>query len=414
MPNLARRATEIRPSPTIAMNARAAELKRMGRDVIPFSLGEPDFHTPDNIKAAGVAAIDRNFTKYTNADGFPLLKEAIVGKLLRDNEAQYSADQIAVGSGAKVVILAAVLSIVNPGDEVVIPTPYWVSYPDLVELAGGKPVFAACEESTGFTLTPDTLASVMTSRTRAIIFNSPNNPSGAVYTKEQIRALVPVLKRHPDVWVVTDELYEHIVFDGRKTATFVQAVPEFSDRIITINGFSKGYVMTGWRLAFAAGPRSVIKSIGDLLSSMTGSANSIAQAAAIEAIKGDQAFMERNRKTFQERRDLVVRRVNTIPGLSCAAPAGTFYVYVNCGGWLGRTSRGGRDLKSDIDVVEAILNEADVATVPGQVFGASPFFRISISLEAPVILKGMDRIATFADGLRTAAAQPVGDSRRLD
>jgi len=400
MPNLARRATEIKPSSTIAMNARAAEMKRSGRDVIPLALGEPDFHTPDNIKAAGIEAIKSNFTKYTASDGYAPLKKAIVGKLLRDNEAKYSADQIVVGAGAKVVILAAILSIINPGDEVVIPTPYWVTYPDHVELAGGTSVFAACEESTGFKLTPETLASVLTSRTRAIIFNSPTNPSGAVYSGDEIRALASVLEQYPDVWIVTDELYEHIVYDGLKTTTFVQAVPEFTDRIITINGFSKGYVMTGWRLAFAAGPKTVIKSIGDLLSSMTGAPNSIAQAAAIEAIEGDQSFMERNRKTFQERRDLVVKRMNSIPGLSSLKPSGTFYVYVNCGGWLGRTSPGGRRLESDVDVVEALLEEAEVATNPGHAFGNGPFFRISIALEVPLIQEGLDRIEKFGKGIQ--------------
>lgn len=400
MPNLARRANAIRPSPTIAMNARAAEMKRIGRDVIPLSLGEPDFHTPANVKAAGVKAIQSDFTKYTATDGFGPLKKAIADKLLRENDSKYSVDQIVVGSGAKVVILSALLSVVEPGDEVVIPAPYWVTYPDQVELAGGTPIFAVGEEFTGFKVTPDTLASVLTPRTCAIIFNSPNNPSGAVYSAAEIRALASVLERYPDVWVITDELYEHLVFDGYKSTTFVQAVPGFADRVITINGFSKGYVMTGWRLAFAAGPREVIKSMGDLLSQMTGSPNSIAQAAGIEALQGDQSFIEKNQKIFQERRDLVVDRINRIPGLACLSPSGTFYVYINCAGWIGQVSSGGRRLASDMDVVEALLEESELAAVPGGVFGLSPFFRISISLELSVLRVAMDRIETFGKGLR--------------
>jgi aspartate aminotransferase len=400
MPNLANRATEIRPSPTIAMNARAAELTRAGRDIVPLSLGEPDFHTAENIKAAGIAAINRNFTKYTPADGYGPLKKSVAGKLLRDNEAHYSADQVVIGAGAKVVLLSAILSIVNPGDEVVIPAPYWVTYPDHVQMAGGTSVFVVNDESTGFKLTPEKLASVLTARTKAVIFNSPTNPSGAIYSRDEIRALAEVLKAYPEVWIVTDELYEHIYFDGVKTTTFIQAVPEFAERIITVNGFSKGYVMTGWRLAFAAGPKAVIKSMGDLLSQITGAPNSVAQAAAIEALDGDQSYMERNRRTFQERRDLVLERVRCMPGLTVAKPSGTFYVFVNCGGWLGKRSGGGRLLSSDVEVVEALLDEAEVATVPGEVFGAGPYFRISISLEVPLIEKGLDRIAEFATRVR--------------
>jgi aspartate aminotransferase len=400
MPRLASRATEIRPSPTIAMNARAAELTRAGRDIVPLSLGEPDFHTADNIKAAGIAAINNNFTKYTAADGYALLKKSVANKLLRDNEAHYQPDQVVIGGGAKVVLLSAILSVVNPGDEVVIPAPYWVTYPDHVQMAGGKSVFVVCDESTGFKLTPEKLAGALTPRTRAMIFNSPVNPSGAIYTAEEIRALAETLKAYPDVWIVTDELYEHLYFDGKKATTFVQAAPELTDRIITVNGFSKGYVMTGWRLAFAAGPKEVIKSMGDLLSTITGAPNSIAQAAAIEALDGDQSYMARNRKTFQDRRDLVVNRVSSMPGLKAIKPSGTFYMLINCGGWLGKHSGGGRLLSSDVDVVEALLEEAEVATVPGEVFGAGPYFRVSISLEVPLIEKGMDRIAAFAEKVR--------------
>jgi len=399
MIKLANRALEIRPSPTIAMNARASEMKRLGRDVIPLSLGEPDFHTPDNIKAAGIKAIESNFTKYTATDGYGPLKAAIVGKLLKDNGATYTPDQIVVGSGAKVIILAALMSVINPQDEVVIPAPYWVTYPDQVEMCGGKPVFAECTEASGFKITPAILKSSLSPRTRAIIFNSPNNPSGAIYSPAEIESLAAVLKDYPNVWIITDELYEHLVYDDAKTATFAGVVPSLSDRIITINGFSKGYVMTGWRLAFAAGPTHVIKAISDLLSQMTGSANSVAQVAGIEALQGDQSFLKENRKSFQDRRDLVVERINGVPGLSAITPSGTFYVYINCSGWIGRKTANGRILSDDVEVAEALLEESELAVVPGAVFGLSPYFRVSIALEVQSLQKAMDRLDFFANAL---------------
>ena len=402
MPKLARRTTEIGPSPTIAMNARAAEMKQEGRDVIPLSLGEPDFDTPENIKSAGIQAIRDNFTRYTAADGFAPLKAAIATKLQRDNRCSYQPAQIVVGSGAKVIILAALMSILDAGDEVVIPVPYWVTYPDHVWLCGGKSVFVVGEERTGFKVTPASIAAAVSPRTRAIIFNSPCNPSGAVYSADEIGALAAVLETYPDVWIVTDELYEHLVYDGSNAPSFAHAAPQLLDRIITINGFSKGYVMTGWRLGFAAGPPGVVKSIGDLLGQLTGSPNSIAQAAGIEALLGNQTFLEENRKIFQERRDLVVARLNQIPGLSALTPAGTFYVFVNCGAWIGRTSGNGRHLASDMDVVEALLEESGLAVVPGRVFGLSPFFRISISLEMPLLSKAMIRLNSFAMTIKAA------------
>jgi len=372
-------------------------MKLAGRDVIPLSLGEPDFHTPENVKAAGVKAISSNFTKYTATDGIASLKAAIIDKLLRENGTKFTPDQIVVGSGAKVVIYAAIMSIVDQGDEVIIPAPYWVTYPDQVEMVGGSAVFCYSDEA--FKLSPGALHAALNDRTRAVIFNSPNNPSGAVYTADEIRALAGVLLDYPDVWVITDELYEHLVFDGRTSPSFIDVVPEFADRIITINGFSKGYVMTGWRLAFAAGPRTVIKSIGDLLSQMTGSPNSIAQAAAIEALSGDQGFIRENRLILQRRRDVVVKRLQSIPGLSVVSPAGTFYVFINCGGWLGRTTGGGRKMETDNDVAEALLDEAELAVVPGVVFGSSSHFRISISLDMKLLEKAMDRLDAFAAAL---------------
>ena len=399
MPKLSRRATDVKPSPTIAMNARAAEMKRLGRDVIPLSLGEPDFHTPDAVKAAGIKAIENNFTKYTAHDGYMPLRTAIAKKLRDDNGATYAPEQIVVGGGAKVMILAAIMSVVDPGDEVLIPTPYWVTYPDQVELFGGVPIYVPSDDTTGFKVTPERLRAKLSPASKAFIFNSPNNPSGAVYSSAEIKALAAVLRDYPSVWIITDELYEHLVFDGVKTATFAGAAPELIDRTITINGFSKGYVMTGFRLAFAAGSRLIVGSISDFLSQMTGAPNSIAQAAAIAALEGDQEFLVENRRILQARRNIVVERINQIAGLSAIRPAGTFYVYVNCSGWLGCTSGGGRSLAGDLDVVEALLEESQLACVPGSVFGLSPYFRVSISLETAMLEAAMERLATFARDL---------------
>lgn len=400
MADLAQRALQIKPSPTIAMNKRAADMTQAGRDVIPLSLGEPDFHTPENVKEAGIAAIQRNFTKYTNSEGYGALKQAVAGKLLRQNGLTFPEQQVVIGSGSKTVFLAAFWSVVDPGCEVVIPAPYWVSYPDLVEMAGGVPVVVPCSESAGFKLTAADLERAITPKTRAIIFNSPNNPSGAVYSEQEIRALAAVLEKHPKVWVVTDELYEHIVYDNTRVVYFAKAAPAIAGRVVTVCGFSKSYVMTGWRLSFAAGNAPVMTAIGDILSQIHGAPNSIAQAAAIEALEGDQSFIEKNQRVFKERRDLVVERANRIGGLHALKPPGAFYVYVNCGKWIGRTTAAGRHLSNDIAVVEAMLEEAAVATVPGAVFGLSPYFRISYALELERLRTAMDRIEEFGRGLR--------------
>jgi aspartate aminotransferase len=399
MATLARRAREVVPSPTIGMNMRAEELRRAGTDVISLSLGEPDFHTPENVKAAGVAAIQRDFTKYTATEGYGTLRGALSEKLLRQNGIDIPPDQIVVSTSAKILLFASLLSILDSGDEVIIPAPYWVSYPNLVELAGGKPVFVDCDESSGFKLTPEALEKTISPRTRALVFNSPNNPSGAIYTADEIRGLAKCLARHPDIWVVTDELYEHIVYDNHSALSFAHVAPDLADRVITVNGFSKGYVMTGWRLGFAAASKNVIKSMSGFISQLQGSPSSIAQAAAVEALQGDQSFIDRNRRTFQARRDLVVDRANQIAGLTAIRPSGTFYVYINCGGWIGRTSPAGRELSTDLDIVEALLVEASVAVVPGTVFGLSPYFRISYALELSLIKTAMNRIAEFAKGI---------------
>lgn len=400
MGKLSRRADEIRPSPTIGMNMRAEQLKREGRDVIPLSLGEPDFHTPDNVKAAGIAAIQKDFTKYTATEGYRALREALADKLKKDNGLTFTADQVVVSTSAKIVIYSAFLSILDAGDEVIVPAPFWVSYPDLVGLAGGVPQIVACSDQANFKLTADQLEKAITPRTRALVFNSPNNPSGAIYTPAEIKDLAKVLAKYPEIWVITDELYEHIVYDNHKASSFAAVAPELAERVITINGFSKGYVMTGWRLGFAAADRRVIKPMADFISQMQGSPSSISQAAALEALTGDQSFMAKNRETFQARRDLVVHEANQIRGLSAIRPSGSFYAYIGCDGWIGKKTAEGRALDTDLDVAEGLLMEASVAVVPGTVFGLSPYFRVSYSLEVDLIREAMRRIAEFGKGLR--------------
>lgn len=378
------------------MNKRAAELRARGIDILPLSLGEPDFDTPAEVKLAGIRAIEQNLTKYTAADGSREVKAAIVRKLSRENGMTFDASGIVVGSGSKLVLLAALLSIVDTGDEVLLPTPYWVSYPDLITLADGVPRFVASSEASGFKIDQDSLARSLSEKTRALILNSPNNPSGAVYSAAEMRDLAEALAAHPDIWVITDEIYEHHVFDGRTATSFARAVPDLRDRTITVNGFSKGYVMTGWRLAFAAAEQPVIGAMADLLSQMHGSPSSIAQVAAVEALDGDQSFIPENRKVLQRRRDLVIQRVHQMPGFSAVQPEGTFYAFLGCSALIGRTSGGARRLESDIDVVEALLDEAGIAAVPGTAFGMSPFVRISFALPDEILDRAMDRMEAFA------------------
>ena len=382
------------------MNERAARLRKEGRDIIPLSLGEPDFHTAENIKAAGRTAIENNFTKYTASDGCAELKVAILDKLRRENGLNLAVDEVVVGNGAKILILAALFSIIDSRDEVLIPSPYWVSYPDLVDLAGGVPTFAPTTEATGFKVTAEILESLLNKNTKALILNSPNNPTGAVYTREELRLLGSVLKNWSDVWIVTDDLYEHLVYSKHKAATFAEAVPELSNRTITINGFSKGYVMTGWRLGFAAGPKDALKTMRGFLSQMHGSPNSIAQAAGVVALNGDQSFIERNLATLRARRDIFVQRAREIPGLTLIEPDGTFYAFPGCAGMINRRSCGGRLLATDNDVVEALLEEAGVAALPGCVFGTSAHLRISYAIDTALLIEGMNRVAGFAGALR--------------
>jgi aspartate aminotransferase len=397
---LSARVRAVRPSPTLAMASLSRKLREAGRDIIILSIGEPDFDTEDHIKAAGIAAIQRNETKYTEVTGTKAVKEALAAKFQRDNGLAYRPDQILVSSGLKLILHSAIFATVDPGQEIIIPAPYWVSYPDIASLAGARPVFVPCHERNGFRLAPADLAAAITPRTRMLILNSPGNPSGAAYSTRDLAALGEVLAPHSNVLVMTDEIYEHLVYDGFKTASFAAAAPKLYDRTVTTNGMSKGYVMTGWRLGFAAGPKPIIDAMETLLSQMLGSASSIAQAAAVAALNGDQGYMARNNRSFQERRDLAVEWLNRIPGLTCHKPEGAFYLYPGCAGAIGRTTPEGRRIATDEDFVMGLLESEGVAAVHGGVFGHSPYFRISYALAKDHLAEALRRIERFCRQLR--------------
>ena len=385
----------IKPSPTIAVSAKARELKAAGRDVIGLGAGEPDFDTPDNIKAAAIRAIEAGKTKYTDVDGIAELKLAIAAKFARENRLTYKPSQVSVGSGGKQVLFNALLATLNPGDEVIIPAPYWVSYPDIVLLGGGTPVPVETRMEDGFKLKPEALEAAITAKTKWLIMNSPSNPSGAAYTRAEMTALTDVILRHPPVWVLTDDMYEHLLFDGLKFCTPAEVEPRLYDRTLTMNGVSKAYAMTGWRIGYAAGPEPLIKAMAKLQSQSTSNPSSIAQYAAVEALNGPQHFIATRAKVFQERRDLVVSMLNQASGLKCPSPEGAFYVYPSCAGLIGRSSRGGKRLGSDEDVVTALLEEEGVAVVQGAAFGLSPFFRISYATDTAILEEACRRIQRF-------------------
>ena len=397
---LSSRVRAVRPSPTLAMASVSRRLREAGRNIIILSIGEPDFDTEDHIKAAGIAAIQRNETKYTEVSGTKALKQALIGKFQRDNGLTYRPDQIIVSSGLKLILYNAIFATVEPGEEIIIPAPYWVSYPDIAALAEAKPVFVPCHERNGFRLAPEDLAAAITPKTRMLILNTPSNPSGAAYSARDLAALGAVLARHPNVLVMTDEIYEHLVYDGFKPASFAAAVPELYDRTITTNGMSKGYVMTGWRLGFAAGPAAIIQAIDTLQSQTLGCASSIAQAAAVAALTGDQTYMARNNRAFQERRDLAVEWLNSTPGLTCRKPEGSFYLYPGCAGVIGRTTASGQRLATDEDFVMALLEAEGVAAVHGGAFGHSPYFRISYALAKSELAEALKRIERFCRSLK--------------
>ncbi|MEQ5793425.1 pyridoxal phosphate-dependent aminotransferase [Paracoccus sp. NFXS7] len=392
------RLARIKPSPTIAMTTRAADLRAQGRDIISLSAGEPDFDTPENVRDAAKAAIDAGHTRYTAVDGTPSLKRAIVDKFARENGLDYAPAQITVGTGGKQILYNALMATLDDGDEVIVPAPYWVSYPDMVLLAGGTPVVVECDQASGFRLTPDALEAAITPRAKWLILNSPSNPSGAGYDRAQMAALCDVLLRHPQVWVLADDIYEHLVFDGFEFCTPAQVEPRLKDRVLTMNGVSKSYAMTGWRIGYGAGPEALIKAMAKLQSQSTSNPCSISQYAAEAALTGPQDYITDSRAVFQRRRDLVVAGLNACPGLDCPVPQGAFYVYPSIAGLIGLTSAGGTPIDSDEAFANALLDETGVAVVFGAAFGLSPHFRISYATSDAVLQDAMARIRRFCEG----------------
>ncbi|MBS0488766.1 MULTISPECIES: pyridoxal phosphate-dependent aminotransferase [unclassified Phenylobacterium] len=390
----------VKPSATLAADAKARELKAQGRDVISLAAGEPDFDTPDNIKEAAIKAIREGKTKYTNVDGIPELKEAIVAKFQRENGLTYKTSQVNVSPGGKPVIWNAMLSTLNPGDEVIIPTPYWVSYWDIVLLAGGTPKAVATSDATGFKLQPADLEAAITPKTKWVFLNSPSNPSGAAYTKEELRGIADVLLRHPHVWILTDDMYEHLVFGDFQFWTIAQVEPALYDRTLTMNGVSKAYAMTGWRIGYAAGPEALIKSMAKVMSQTTSNPASISQWAAVEALNGTQEFIKPNAKLFEARRDLVVSMLNQANGIACPTPEGAFYVYPSVEKLLGKTSPSGKVINSDQDFAVELLEQEGVSVVFGAAFGLSPFFRISYATSNAVLEDACTRIQRFCANVK--------------
>ena len=390
----------VKPSATLAADQKGRELKALGRDIISLAAGEPDFDTPDNIKDAAIRAIRDGKTKYTNVDGIPELKEAIVGKFARENGLTYKTSQVNVSPGGKPVIYNAMVSTLNPGDEVVIPAPYWVSYPDMVRLAGGTPVPVLTTAEAGFKMSPEQLDAAITPRTRWLLLNSPSNPSGAAYTKAELRALADVLLRHPHVWVLTDDMYEHLIFGDFDYWTIAQVEPELYDRTLTMNGVSKAYAMTGWRIGYAAGPEPLIKLMGKVMSQTTSNPCSISQWAAVEALNGPQDFIKPNARLFEERRDLVVSMLNQARGIHCPTPEGAFYVYPSVEGLMGRTAPSGKVIASDADFAVELLESEGVSVVFGAAFGLSPFFRISYATSNAVLEDACSRIQRFCAAVK--------------
>lgn len=389
----------VKPSPTIAVTNKARELKAAGRDVIGLGAGEPDFDTPQNIKDAAKAAIDRGETKYTAVDGIPELKAAICAKFKRDNGLDYEPAQVSVGTGGKQILYNALMASLNEGDEVVIPAPYWVSYPDMVLLAGGTPVVAEASLQTGFKLTADQLEAAITDRTKWLIFNSPSNPTGAGYTWDELKALTDVLLRHPHVHVMTDDMYEHLVYGDFEFCTPAQVEPKLYDRTLTVNGVSKAYAMTGWRIGYAGGPVELIAAMRKIQSQSTSNPCSISQWAAVEALNGPQDFIAANNAVFKRRRDMVVEMLNAAEGVSCPVPEGAFYVYPSIAGCIGKTTPAGTRIDDDETFATALLEEVGVAVVFGAAFGLSPNFRVSYATSDEALREACTRIQKFCAGL---------------
>ncbi|MEO0465891.1 MAG: pyridoxal phosphate-dependent aminotransferase [Pseudomonadota bacterium] len=389
----------VQPSATIAVTTKASELKRAGKDVIGLGAGEPDFDTPDHIKAAGIAAIEAGKTKYTPADGILELKEAICAKFKRDNGLAYTPSQVNVSPGGKPVIFNAFISTLSPGDEVVIPAPYWVSYPEMARLCGGEPVVVSCGPNTGFKLSPDALESAITPKTKWLVLNSPSNPTGAVYSEAELAALGAVLERHPQVMVLTDDMYEHLLYDGLIYSTIAAVTPSLYDRTLTMNGVSKAYAMTGWRIGYAAGPEWLIGAMRKVMSQSTSNPSSISQWAAVEALNGDHGFLEERNAVFKTRRDMVVAGLNACDGINCQTPGGAFYVYPDCAGVIGKTSPSGRVIDTDEAFAQDLLETELVAVVHGAAFGLSPAFRISYATSTDALQEALARIQRYCAAL---------------
>ena len=390
--------SRVKPSATIAVTSKANELKAAGKNVIGLGAGEPDFDTPDNIKQAAVAAIQAGKTKYTPVDGIPELKDAIVAKFERENGIQYVKNEITVGTGGKQILFNALAATLNTGDEVIIPTPYWVSYPDMTLLAGGEPIILEADPKT-FKVSASQLASVITPKTKWFIFNSPSNPSGAAYTREEIKALTDVLVEHPDVWIMTDDMYEHLVYDDFDFTTVVQVEPRLKDRTLTVNGVSKAYSMTGWRIGYGGGPNVLIKAMAKIQSQTTSNPCSIAQWAAVEALNGTQDFIPKNNEIFKGRRDLVVSMLNQTKGITCPVPEGAFYVFPSCADIIGKESPSGKTIETDEDFVTELLESEGVAVVHGSAFGLGPNFRISYATSEQLLTDACQRIQRFCGSI---------------
>jgi aspartate aminotransferase len=394
---IAQRMQQIKPSPTIAVTTKAAELKAAGKDVIGLGAGEPDFDTPEHIKQAAIEALAKGQTKYTPVGGTPALKKAICEKFKRENGIDYQPGQIIVGAGGKQVIFNAFLATLNKGDEVIIPAPYWVSYPDIVQFADGVPVFVKCDQEQGFKMTPQQLEAAITPRSKWLILNSPSNPTGAAYSEDEIKALGEVLKRHPHVYILSDDIYEHLVYDGFRFTTLLTVVPELYDRVLTINGVSKAYSMTGWRIGYAGGPKALISAMADIQSQSTSNPCSISQAAAVEALNGDQQFLNGWREAFRKRRNDVHAALNAIDGITCTMPEGAFYLFPSCQALLGSTTPEGRVIANDLDYCAYLLEQALVAAVPGSAFGLEGYFRISYATSDAALSKACERIKQASD-----------------
>jgi aspartate aminotransferase len=399
-PHVSAALNRIQPSPTMAMTARVAQMKASGIDVIGLSVGEPDFDTPDFVKEAAIAAIRGNQTKYTLVDGTVALKDAIRGKFKRDNNLDYGLDQITVNVGGKHTLFNALVATVDAGDEVIIPAPYWVSYPDIVAYAGGTPVIVAAGAAQGYKIKPEQLDAAITPRTRWLILNSPSNPSGAAYSGEELKALGEVLRRHPHVMLLTDDMYEHVWYADFAFATMAEVCPDLYDRVLTMNGCSKSYSMTGLRIGYAGGPAWLIKAIGKLQSQSTSNPCSIAQAAAAAALGGPQGFLDERNAAFKKRRDMVVAMLNDAPGLNCPVPEGAFYVYPDASGCIGKTTPGGVRIDGDAQLIDYFLDAAKVAAVPGDAFGLSPAFRVSYATSEAVLKEACIRIQQACAALK--------------